>query len=119
MLCITMKPGEYFIVGGSTVVQLDRLVGDRVHLAVTAPKEVPILRGAVWEQSGGQRPACVFDVPPRPVRQLPWNGAKKQALAELRQALERMDGSPDVQFLREKLTCIFPQPWEDGEDTAE
>lgn len=46
MLCISMKPGEYFTVGGSTVIQLDRLTGDRVHLTVNAPREVPILRGA-------------------------------------------------------------------------
>ena len=41
MLCISMKPGEYFTVGGSTVIQLDRLTGDRVHLTVNAPREVP------------------------------------------------------------------------------
>lgn len=110
MLCISMKPGEYFTVGGSTVIQMDRLTGDRVHLTIHAPKEVSILRGAVLERSGGKRPDCVFDTQPRPLRQLPWNHAKKQALAELRQTLAEMDESPEVRVLREKLECIFPQP---------
>ena len=114
MLCISMKPGEYFTVGGSTVVQLDRLTGDRVHLTVNAPREVPILRGAVLERSGGERPACVFDPPARPVRQLPWNRRKGEALAELRRTLDRMGDSPEVQDLREKLNFIFPRPPEGG-----
>ena len=114
MLCISMKPGEYFTVGGSTVIQLDRLTGDRVHLTVNAPREVPILRGAVLERNGGERPACVFTPPARPVRQLPWNGEKRAALADLRRMLEGMEGTPDVRVLREKLDLIFPQPPESG-----
>lgn len=68
MLCISLKPGEYFTVGNDTVVQMDRLSGDRVHLTITAPREVPILRGEVLERGGGQRPDCVIDTPPRPSR---------------------------------------------------
>lgn len=114
MLCISMKPGEYFTVGGSTVIQMDRLTGERVHLTVNAPREVPILRGTVLERNGGERPACVFDLPSRPLRQLPWNGVKRAALAELRQTLAGMENSPEVQILREKLDLIFPQPPESG-----
>ena len=44
MLCISMKPGDYFTVGDSTVVQFDRLHGERVCLMIHAPREVPILR---------------------------------------------------------------------------
>ena len=108
MLCISMKAGDYFTVGSSTVVQFDHATGDRVHLTVNAPREVPILRGEVLERNGGQRPACVLDVSPRYVRQLPWNHAKKQALDELRQTLDGMDDSPQVRALREKLETIFP-----------
>ena len=74
MLCISMKAGDYFTVGGSTVIQFNRLQGDRVHLVVNAPREVPVLRGEVLERGGGQRPACVFDAPRQIVKQLPWNG---------------------------------------------
>ena len=40
---------------------------------------------------------------------------KKLALQELREALERMDGGPEAQLLREKLDVIFPRPSGDGE----
>ena len=68
MLCISMKPGEYFTVGGSTVIQYDRLSGERVHLTVNAPREVPILRGEVLERNGSQRPRAVFGKSPEQVK---------------------------------------------------
>lgn len=108
MLCISMKAGEYFTVGGSTVIQYDRLSGERVHLTINAPREVPVLRGEVLERNGGQRPDCVMDTSPRFVRQLPWDHKKKQALADLRQTLDQMDDSPELQTVREKLNAIFP-----------
>lgn len=108
MLCISLHPGEYFTVGGETVIQFDRLSGERIHLIINAPREVAILRGEVLERQGGKRPDCVQELSPRYVRQLPWNHAKKQALAELLQTLAGMDSSPEVQTLREKLDVIFP-----------
>ncbi len=108
MLCISLTPGEYFTVGGSTVVQYDRLSGERVHVTIHAPREVPVLRGEVLERNGGKRPDCVMPVSPRYVRQLPWDHTKKQALAELRQTLEEMGDSPETRLMREKLECIFP-----------
>ncbi len=48
-------------------------------------------------------------VSPRYVRQLPWDHAKKQALAELRRTLEQMDDTPETRTAREKLEIIFPQ----------
>ena len=108
MLCISLLPNEYLVVGDQTVIQYDRLRGERVHLTVNAPREVSVVRGEVLERQGGQRPACVKERSPRYVRQLPWDHAKKQALAELRQTLEQMGDSPEVQTVREKLACIFP-----------
>ena len=46
MLCITMRKGDYFLIGKDIVVQLDTLSGSRVHLTINAPKDVPIVRGA-------------------------------------------------------------------------
>ncbi len=109
MLRISMKAGDYFTVGSDTVVQFDRLTGERVHLTINAPREVPILRGEVLERNGGQRPACVLERSPRYVRQLPWDHAKKQALLEIRETLARMGDSPETRCLQEKLDCIFPQ----------
>lgn len=113
MLRITIKPGEYFTVGENVVIQFDRLKGDRVHLNVTAPKEVPILRGAVLEREGGKRPDCLVDTPERFVRQLPWDHSKKLALQELKEALSKLDGGPEVRTAREALDRIFPA-WKDG-----
>lgn len=115
MLCISLRAGDYFIVGDSTVVQYDRLSGERVHLTVNAPREVPILRGDVLERNGGKRPDCVLPVSPRYVRQLPWNPAKKAALGEIRAALGRMDDSPEVRLLQDKLDYIFSNVQEDGQ----
>ena len=108
MLCITLLPGDYFTVGNDTVIQFDRLSGERIHLIINAPREVPVIRGEVLERQGGQRPACVKEKSPHYVHQLPWDYAKKQALAELRQTLEQMDDSPETRTLREKLDLIFP-----------
>lgn len=108
MLCISMKAGDYFKVGDNTVVQFDRLSGERVHLTINAPREVPILRGQVLERNGEKRPDCVFQPPAKPTRQLPWNPQKKRALRELRETLAQMDDSPEVQALRNQLELIFP-----------
>lgn len=118
MLCISMKPSEYFTVGKDTVVQLDRLSGDRVHLNISAPKEVPILRGDVLERKGGKRPDCVLDLSPRYVRQLPWNHAKKQALEEMREILAQMGDTPEARMLQKKLEVIFPGQPENTGDKA-
>ena len=110
MLCITLLPNEYLTVGSDIVIQYDRLSGERVHLAIHAPREIPIIRGEVLERQGGRRPDCVTNMAPRHVRQLPWNSQKKQALAELRQTLARMGDSPEARTIAEKMNFIFPQP---------
>ena len=107
MLKLTLLPEEYLLINDSIVVQLKRVAGGRVDVAIEAPREFPIVRGAVLERNGGQRPGCVMDVAPHYVRQLPWDHRKKQALAELREVLEGMDGD-EARTLREKLDVIFP-----------
>ena len=118
MLCITMRGGDYFTIGAEIVVQLERLSGDRAHLVIHAPREERILRGEVLERDGGKRPGCVREILPRPVRQLTWNHAKKEALAELRRELKQMGESPETERIREKLEIIFPNRRE-NEDYAE
>lgn len=117
MLCITLLPSEYFIIGDNTVVQFDRLTGERVHLIVNAPREVPILRGTVLERQGGKRPDCVLEKSERYVKQLHWNHAKKQALNELREILGKMDDSPEILEIREKVNIIFPETKSNNETT--
>lgn len=115
MLCISLRAGDYVLIGGDTVVQYDHLKGDRLYLNITAPREVPILRGEVLERDGGRRPACVQDAGPRFVKQLPWDRSKKEALAQLRMTLERMEDSPETRALRDQLDRIFPPPRETPE----
>ena len=109
MLCLNLAPGDYVTIGGSVVVQLDRISGDRCKLMVEAPKEIPILRGAVLERTGGERPGCVFDAPRWRRREIPWNRSKAQALAAMRTLLDEMNGGDsNVQALRRQLNHMFP-----------
>lgn len=109
MLCLNLNQGEYLTIGEDVVVQLDRISGDRCKLVVEAPREVPILRGAVLERNGKERPACVFDAPRPYRRDIPWDRSKAQALNAMRALLERMDGeNEDVQTLRRQLEHMFP-----------
>ncbi len=65
MLKISLTPGEYLTIGDNVVVQLCRCEGGRAYLAVAAPREIPIVRGAALEREGGQKPACLTDGPRR------------------------------------------------------
>lgn len=114
MLRISMKIGQYFTVGDDTVVQYDNLTGERVHLTINAPREVPILRGEVLERNGQPRPACVSEPSPHYVRQLQWNGAKKKALLEMRETLLQMEDTSETRLLRQKLDYIFPHNAEEN-----
>ena len=57
MLKISLTQGEYLTIGDNIVVQLYRSEGGRSYLAIDAPREIPIVRGAVLEREGGQRPS--------------------------------------------------------------
>ena len=65
MLKLSLTPGEYLTIGEDIVVQVYRSEGGRSYLAVDAPREIPIVRGAVREREGGLRPARLAQVPPK------------------------------------------------------
>jgi len=109
MLCLSLLPGEYLTIGDEVVLQYDRTVGDRCRIAVSAPREVPILRGKVLEREGVQRPECVFQTPRWYKREVPWDRSKAQALTAMRALLSKMDGrDDDVKALRRQLNHMFP-----------
>ena len=109
MLCLNLTPGEYMTIGENVVVQLDRVSGDRCKLMVNAPREISILRGEVFERTGGERPACVFDGPRWHQKEILWNRSKAKALSAMRTLLSEMDGKDsNVQALRRQLNHIFP-----------
>ena len=57
MLVLGVKPGDYLVLGDDVVVQVAE-VGNVVRLAIQAPREMPVLRGAVYEEDH-PTPACV------------------------------------------------------------
>ena len=59
MLKLSLLPEEYLTINQDIVVQLTRIAGGRANLAIHAGREVPIVRGAVLERQGGERPACL------------------------------------------------------------
>lgn len=63
MLKISLTQGEYLTIGGDIIVQLYRSEGGRSYLAIDAPREIPIVRGAVLEREGGRRPERLAEVP--------------------------------------------------------
>ena len=110
MLCLTLAAGEYLTIGSDVVVQLERMTGDRCKLAIQAPRELPILRGAVLEREGGERPECVFDAPRWYKPEIPWDRSKAQALHAMRALLNKMDGRDDgVKALRRQPNHMFPE----------
>ena len=63
MLKLSVAPGEYLTIGENVVVQVYRAENGRTYLAIDAPREVPIVRGAVREREGAQPPAKLAQVP--------------------------------------------------------
>ena len=63
MLKLSLAPGEYLTIGENVVVQVYRAENGRTYLAIDAPREVPIVRGAVREREGAQPPAKLAQVP--------------------------------------------------------
>lgn len=109
MLSLQLKTGDYMTIGEDVVVQLDQISGDRCKLMVQAPRDMAILRGAILERSGGERPECVLDGPRRHRQEIVWNRGKAQALNSMRRLLGRMNGEDeDVKALRRQLDFIFP-----------
>jgi carbon storage regulator CsrA len=119
MLCLNLNQGEYMTIGEDVVVQVDGITGDRCKLVIQAPKEVPILRGAVLERGGGQRPSCVFDAPRGHRKELIWDQSKAQALTAMRTLLGQMDGTDsNVRTLRRQLNHMFPPQTEAAEQNT-
>ena len=56
MLSLQMKSGDYLTIGEDVIVQVFKDSNAKFRVSITAPKEIPILRGAVREREGGARP---------------------------------------------------------------
>ena len=56
MLFLQLKSGEYLTIGEDIAVQVFRDAGERIRVAVKAPRDVTVLRGEVLERTGAVRP---------------------------------------------------------------
>ena len=121
MLKLTLLPDEYVVVNDNIVVQLMRVAGGRADLAVEAPREVPIVRGAVLERQGGERPTCLGAPPKRKGKHyrdqvFRWNDDRERAVRVMKQVFDRLEQNgaiDEAKVLRVQLERIIPAFWED------
>ena len=64
MLFLQLKSGEYLTIGEEIAVQVFQETGDRIRVAVKAPRDMTILRGEVRERLGAERPDGLKGLPP-------------------------------------------------------
>jgi len=51
MLVLSRKSGERIHIGDNIIVEVRRLAGNRVSLAIEAPRSVRVLRGELWQSA--------------------------------------------------------------------
>ncbi len=122
MLKLTLLPDEYLMIGNNTVVQLARIAGGRADLAIDAPRTVPIVRGAVLERDGGQRPACL--APPARTKAryhrdqiFRWNDDRERAVRVMKRVIDRLEengAGDEAGILRTQLDRLIPAFWEES-----
>ena len=64
MLFLQMKSGEYLTIGDDIAVQVFRDRGEKIRVAVKAPRELTVLRGELLERGGTRRPDGLIDLAP-------------------------------------------------------
>lgn len=50
MLTLRLKPGEYLMIGSDIAIQVFERKRNYLEVAVEAPKDVPVLRGELYEK---------------------------------------------------------------------
>ena len=55
MLAITRRPRETVLIGDDIVIQIIEIKGDKVRLAIDAPRDVKILRGELQDRDTEQQ----------------------------------------------------------------
>ncbi len=120
MLKLLLTPEEYVTINGNIVVQLTRISGRRVYLAVDAARDVPIVRGKVLEREGEVRPTCLTAPPgKRPPRRreqvVCWNKDRERSVQTILAIMDRLDEQgmhDEIRIMRKELEHIIPQVWE-------
>ena len=120
MLKLTLVPEEYLTINGNIVLQVTRVAGGRVNLAIDAARDVPIVRGKVLERDGEARPACL--APPsgkkanvRRDKVYLWNDDQERAVKKILPVLNQLEErglDKEAAVLRKNLNFIIPTFWE-------
>lgn len=63
MLCLSRKKGEQIRIGDNIVISVIEVRGDKVRLAIDAPRDIAVHRQEIWdaikkENESGERSLC-------------------------------------------------------------
>ncbi len=121
MLRLTMTPDDYLIINDNIVLEIDRVAGGRAYISVYADRNIPVVRGEVFEKNGGERPGCLKP-PLRKKRRYQrdqtffWNDDRERAVRKMHKIMDHLEQAGSVketQALRKLLDCIIPKYWEE------
>lgn len=63
MLRLSMRPGEYLMIGDNVKVIFTGGTGNNVRIMIDAPKSIPVLRNKVAERNGEVEPVAFYKEP--------------------------------------------------------
>lgn len=87
MLSLQVKSGEYITIGEDIVIQIFEQSGSNFKVSIQAPREIPILRGAVRERAGS-RPEGLHDKRPKSPSQRRYSAKRFEQWVERREQRE-------------------------------
>ena len=81
MLSLRLKSGDYLTIGENITIQVFKQTGSAISLEIQAPREIPVLRGAVHERSG-ERPDGLLEGRPKSLSRLRYNAKRQEERLE-------------------------------------
>lgn len=91
MLTLRLKPGEYLVIGDDIAIQVFEKKRNYLEVAVEAPREVPVLRGEVYEQKNA-RPSFLRESRSQTPSERNANLRRKETLARRADAAQQLNG---------------------------
>ena len=111
MLTLRLKPGEYLVIGDDIAVQVFEKKRNYLEVAVEAPREVPVLRGEVYELTN-DRPAFLRENRTQTLSERNANIRRKETLAQqLNTFLDRLESrnpelGKEILAMREQVSRL-------------
>lgn len=90
MLTLRLKPGEYLVIGEDIAVQVFEKKRNYLEVAVEAPREVPVLRGEIYEQQNA-RPSFLRERRTQTPSERNANIRRKEVLARRADAAQQIN----------------------------